>query len=433
MESMEEQSTSNLGLGGAILAYRFINKSKKSIARDLNRNLLTQPTDGGKGNVQKGVNARQAIIAMQERMEMNQNIDAGHKSKNWDIIKKKITSAKITDALTVLKYEVNGKKVTVLRPLGEGGYSQVYEVYDKEKKIYALKVVDLSVQSEKTKNDLIKEILFLEKLKNCRFVVRAFDYEIQETETEHKMFVLMEKGDKDLHHILASHKESKTLSPARIRFYWEQMLLAVQEVHNNNMIHADIKPGNFLLVAGELKIIDFGMAMEMSPGQDYVLRKFIGGTKAFMSPEIWASYVIEDGEIDREAMGSSEGVKFSTKCDIWALGIILYQIVYGCVPFASVPGGRLAKIKAMGSLYHPVEFEDVDNLDIELLDTMKRCLDKDPDSRATVEELLNHPYLRPEHEESKEPRVCASCRTTKLAMARITQRRLHSNKASLLC
>ena len=37
----------------------------------------------------------------------------------------------ITDALSVLKYEVNGKKVNVLRPLGEGGFSQVYEVYDK--------------------------------------------------------------------------------------------------------------------------------------------------------------------------------------------------------------------------------------------------------------------------------------------------------------
>ena len=72
------------------------------------------------------------------------------------LLKKKITSAKITEALTILKYEVNGIRVTVLRPLGEGGYSQVYEVYDKEKKMFALKVVDLSLQSEKMKNDLIR-------------------------------------------------------------------------------------------------------------------------------------------------------------------------------------------------------------------------------------------------------------------------------------
>ena len=153
------------------MAYRFINKSKKSLRRDLNKNL----GDVEGANVQKALNARQAIFAMNERAEMNQNFVGGNKSKNWDLIKKKITSAKITDALTVLKYEVNGKKVTALRLLGEGGYSQVYEVYDQEKNMYALKVVDLSVQSEKTKQDLIREILFLEKLKNCRFVVKAFD------------------------------------------------------------------------------------------------------------------------------------------------------------------------------------------------------------------------------------------------------------------
>ena len=87
---------------------------------------------------------------MNKKIEINKNIVNGQKSRNWDIIKQKITTAKvkvekyfflfsldvfqISDALSVLKYEVNGKKVSVLRPLGEGGYSQVYEVYDKVKR-----------------------------------------------------------------------------------------------------------------------------------------------------------------------------------------------------------------------------------------------------------------------------------------------------------
>ena len=431
---MEETSSSTtMGLGAAILAHRFISKSRKSVRRDLNRNLLVAPEDGGTGSLQTGVNARQAILDMQKRVEQADNVKSGQKSKNWDMIKKKITTAKITEALTALKFEVNGKKVTVLRPLGEGGYSQVYEVYDKDKKIFALKIVDLSVQSDKMKNDLIREIVFLEKLKNCKFVVRAFDYEIRETEDEHKMFVVMEKGDKDLFQILARHKENKTLSPARLRFYWEQMLEAVNEVHNNNIIHADIKPGNFLLVPGELKIIDFGMAMELSSGQDYVVRKFLGGTKEFMSPEVYAGYVIEDGAINREAMSVSQGVKFSIKSDIWALGIILYQAVYGNLPFASVPGGKLAKYKALGSPDLPVEFEDVNNLDPALLDTMKRCLEKSPDNRATVDELLKHAYMQPEHAAAAGPQVCANCRSHKKAMARISQKRSYLNGNSLLC
>ena len=66
------------------------------------------------------------------------------------------------------------------------------------KTIFALKAVNLLNQSERAKNDLIKEIVFLEKLKNCDGVVKAFDYELNETEDSHWMYVLMEKGDMDL-------------------------------------------------------------------------------------------------------------------------------------------------------------------------------------------------------------------------------------------
>ena len=59
-----------------------------------------------------------------------------------------------------------------------------------------------------------------------------------------------------------------------------------RDVHEVNIIHADIKPGNFLLVAGELKLIDFGLAMELVPGYEYVQRKNIQGTKEYMSPEV---------------------------------------------------------------------------------------------------------------------------------------------------
>ena len=77
-------------------------------------------------------------------------------------------------------------------------------IFQKEKNIYALKTVNLKNQSERSKGELIKEIVFLEKLKNCNGVVKAFEYELHETEDDHWMYVLMEKGDMDLQQVLNS-------------------------------------------------------------------------------------------------------------------------------------------------------------------------------------------------------------------------------------
>ena len=416
----DEESESVSGatsFGAVIYAHRFIAKSRKTLQKE-GADLLNQP-DGAK----RGQNLRQAIFDQDKQIAANMNELAGQKSRNWDMLKKTITSAKITDALTALKFVVNGKKYTVLRPLGQGGYSQVFEVYNSQKDLFALKVVNLGEQSEKMKNDLIREILFLEKLKNCNNVVRAFEYQIKESEDEYKMFVLMEKGDKDLFQILNRLKESKALSPSRLKFYWEQMLTAMLEVHSANIIHADIKPGNFLLVAGELKLIDFGMACEIPTGQDHVVRNFISGTKEYMSPEVCAGMLRDEDGGGEEQEQEAGSIKITKQVDVWALGIILYQIVYGFQPFHQVPGGRMSKILAVSSLLHPVEFDEKENLDPELLDTMKRCLEKDPTKRATIEELLTHPYLRPQHEKVSNSKMCNNCKTWQRDMAKVNHKR----------
>lgn len=419
-EEPSSSSSATTHFGAAILAHKFILKSKKAVKRE-EKQLQAQPHGAG-----RAVNLRQAILDKEDLIKANNRQGwHGAKSKNWDIIKKKLTTAKITDALTTLKFEVNGQKYTVLRPLGQGGFSQVFEVYNSSKALFALKVVSLVDQSSKTKQDLIREILFLEKLKNCQSVVRAFEYQIKETEDENQILVLMEKGDKDLHKILEKHKEDGSLSPAKLRFYWEQMLLAVKEVHHANIVHADIKPANFLLVSGDLKIIDFGMASELSPGKDHVLKFFSAGTKDFMSPEVLAGAIKNDE-------GEKSAVKLTVKVDVWALGIILYQTMYGVFPFYNVPGGKQSKVLALISLEHPVEFEEKANMDPELLDTMKLCLEKDPTKRPSVEELLEHPYLRPKHRQVEGPITCNKCKLAQNGMDKIYFKRERKANSFLL-
>jgi len=72
----------------------------------------------------------------------------------------------------------------------------------------------------------------------------------------------MECGEIDFAHILAKY-QGTPLSLNFIRVYWEQMLSAVQAIHEEKIVHSDLKPANFLLVQGQLKLIDFGIAKRM--------------------------------------------------------------------------------------------------------------------------------------------------------------------------
>lgn len=72
----------------------------------------------------------------------------------------------------------------------------------------------------------------------------------------------MECGEIDFAHILAKY-QGIPLSLNFIRVYWEQMLSAVQAIHDEKIVHSDLKPANFLLVQGQLKLIDFGIAKRM--------------------------------------------------------------------------------------------------------------------------------------------------------------------------
>ena len=67
-------------------------------------------------------------------------------------------------------------------------------------------------------------------------------------------------------------------------------------------VHADIKPANFVLVKGYLKLIDFGLAGKMPENAAHLDRSFIAGTKDYMSPESLSIYVFENGQFDVEAM-----------------------------------------------------------------------------------------------------------------------------------
>ncbi len=83
----------------------------------------------------------------------------------------------------------------------------------------------------------------------------------------------MEKGDTDLAALFKSRNKNGTISEGMRMFYWEEMLQAVHVLHKEGIVHSDLKPPNFLLVAGHLKLIDFGIAKAIQPEHTSAVRE----------------------------------------------------------------------------------------------------------------------------------------------------------------
>lgn len=159
----------------------------------------------------------------------------------------------------------------------------------------------------------------------------------------------MEKGDSDLHKILQSYKTSIPLY--NLINYWYQILQSVDYIHKNGIIHSDLKPANFLMINGRLKLIDFGIASNISLDSTSIIKTSQAGTFNYISPE-----ALTDISIDNTVTGSDQpSIKISTKSDVWSLGCILYLLMYGKTPFAHIKN-MYAKINAITNPDTKIEY-----------------------------------------------------------------------------
>jgi serine/threonine protein kinase len=156
---------------------------------------------------------------------------------------------------------------------------------------------------------------------------------------------------------------------------------------------SDLKPANFLFCAGVLKLIDFGIAKAISNDTTNIVRDSQVGTVNYMSPE-----AILNGQIG----ANGRPIKIGRQSDIWSLGCILYQMVYGQTPFHHIKG-LVQKLHAITDPRNVIHFPDTPKVDKPVLDTIRKCLERDPARRATIPQLLNHPFLRPSAAASPPP------------------------------
>ena len=232
----------------------------------------------------------------------------------------------------------------------------------------------------------------LKNLQGQDRIVKLYDYENVVDEAEELLYVIMEKGDTDLASLLKKYAVNKELTSAMIKHYWAEMLHAVQCIHKSGVIHKDLKPANFMLVAGRLKLIDFGIASSIQSDKTSITIDNTVGTFNYMSPE--SIQDLNGPQFDRQG-NKKPCIKISYKTDVWSLGCILYQLTYGKLPFADIKHCMM-KLQAITDVEHQIQYPPLPDVDPRLVSVIKSCLERDVRSRASVDQLLAHSYLTEE-------------------------------------
>lgn len=190
--------------------------------------------------------------------------------------------------------------------------------------------------------------------------------EVLDDPDEDSLYMVLEMCKKGVVMKVGLGEKADPYDSESCRHWFRDLILGIEYLHAQGVVHRDIKPDNLLLTEDNvLKIVDFGVS-EMFEKQSEMITAKSAGSPAFLPPELC---VTKHGDISGKA------------ADIWAMGISLYCLRFGCIPFER--SGVL-------ELYEAIRNDDPDiepNNEPEFVDLMKRILEKDPAKRIKMHEL----------------------------------------------
>lgn len=261
--------------------------------------------------------------------------------------------------------------------LGEGTFGKVKKaIHIETKDEFAIKIIDKDKVREQNMGIQIKrEVNIMKQIGQKEDNINVVKlYEVLASKS--KIYLVLEyvKGGELFNHI----SREKRFTEKRALHYFRQLVTSVQLCHHMGVCHRDLKPENLLLDEKDnLKISDFGLsALYTSCGEGSMmscraeLLHTTCGTPNYVAPEV----LDNDGYDGRKA-------------DIWSIGVILYVMVVGVLPFDEKTLPQLfAKIKS-------ADYTIPTFLSVELRDLIGRILKGDPKQRASIKDITCHPWF----------------------------------------
>uniref|UniRef100_A0A8C7XVX2 non-specific serine/threonine protein kinase n=1 Tax=Oryzias sinensis TaxID=183150 RepID=A0A8C7XVX2_9TELE len=283
------------------------------------------------------------------------------------------------------------ERYLLLHLLGRGGFSEVYKAFDLfEQRYAAVKIHQLNKnwREEKKENyhkHACREYRIHKQLDHPR-IVKLYDYFSLDTDTFCTVLEFCEGNDLDFY-----LKQNKLMSEKEARSIVMQIVSALRYLNEIKppIIHYDLKPGNILLVdgtaCGEIKITDFGLSKIMDDdnygvdGMDLTSQG--AGTYWYLPPEC---FVV-----------GKEPPKISNKVDVWSVGVIFFQCLYGRKPFGHNQSQQDILQENTILKATEVQFPAKPQASTEAKAFIRRCLAYRKEDRYDVHQLCSDSYLLP--------------------------------------
>ncbi|OAA56653.1 calcium calmodulin-dependent protein kinase [Niveomyces insectorum RCEF 264] len=231
--------------------------------------------------------------------------------------------------------------------------------------------LDGQVQAEA--NDslyLIREEIAIMKKLNHPNLVQLI--EVLDDPEQDSLYMVLEMCKKGVVMDVDLGKTATPYDAETCRCWFRDLILGIEYLHAQNIIHRDIKPDNLLLTEDDvLKIGDFGVS-EIFEKSEGMRTSKTAGSPAFLPPELCVSH---HGDVSGAA------------CDIWSMGVTLYCLRYGRIPFEH------PSIFEIFEAINHAEVQLPDHEDEDFADLMHKLLEKDPNKRIIMAEIREHSWV----------------------------------------